>query len=194
MESKNNITGIVLTGGKSSRMGIDKGLLLFKDKTFLERSIEALKPLVTEIIIVSDNPKHDVSGIKRVEDLIKNSGPLAGIYSGLKASKTDYNVVLSCDIPLINSNVIKELIIAIDQNSDIILLESNGIRMPLIAIYKKECLNVFLDQLTMGERKLWVAVNKCNTNIIVLDQDKRAFTANINTQEDYKIIKNEYNC
>ena len=92
MAVKNNITGIILAGGKSSRMGSDKGFLKLNDKRFVLYSIEALKPLVSEILIVSDNENYDTFGYKRIEDIIKNSGPVAGIYSGLKASKTEYNL------------------------------------------------------------------------------------------------------
>ena len=95
MIDKKNITGIVLAGGKSSRMGTDKGLLKFNGKSFVQYSLDALKPLVSEIIIVSDDLNYDTFGLKRINDITKNAGPVAGICAGLEASSTEYNLILS---------------------------------------------------------------------------------------------------
>ena len=144
MIDKKDITGIILAGGKSSRMGTDKSFLSLKGKPFVQYSIDALKPLVSEIIIVSDNEAYNGFGLKRVNDIIKNAGPVSGIYSGLEASTTEYNLILSCDIPLINSEILEKLINAIDDCSEIIQIESNCKTMPLIALYKKSCKIKFL--------------------------------------------------
>ena len=138
MITKKPITGIILAGGKSSRMGSDKGFLMLNSKAFVQYSIDALKPLVSEIIIVSDNPNYDNFGLKRVNDIIKEAGPVSGICSGLEASKSDYNLILSCDIPLITTAVLKKLIDAKDDTSEIIQIETNGKTIPLIALYKKD--------------------------------------------------------
>ena len=106
MVKKNNITGIVLAGGKSSRMGLDKGLINMNNQTFIEAIINAMRPLVGDIIIVSNNSDYDQFGYLRINDLIKDSGPMAGLYSGLYFSQSDYNLVLSCDIPFIKTDVL----------------------------------------------------------------------------------------
>ena len=188
MIGKEHITGIVLSGGKSSRMGTDKAFLSLNGKPFMQHSIDALKPLVAEVFIVSNNKNHDVFGVKRMEDAIENAGPLAGIYSGLKQSKTDYNLVLSCDIPLINSNILQKLIAAIDDVSEIIQIESQGKTMPLIALYKKQCASKFFTLLNKGERRLQYAVNQCNTKTIALNDEATFFIKNINTPNELKNI------
>jgi len=188
MIDKKNITGIILSGGKSSRMGTDKGFLLFNGKSFMQHSIDALKPFVDEIIIISNNTDYDVFGLKRIEDAIENAGPLAGIYSGLKQFKTDYNLVLSCDIPLINATILEKLIDAIDNDSEIIQIESQGKTMPLIAIYKKQCVTLFLKLLNEGERRLQYAVNQCNVKNVVLHDEETYFAQNINTPEQLNAI------
>lgn len=187
-----NITGIILSGGKSSRMGTDKGLLSFNGTSFMQYSIDALKPLVSETIIVSNNKEHDAFGLKRIQDVIENAGPLAGIYSGLKHSKTDNNLVLSCDIPLINTVVLQKLIDAFDDESDIIQIESQGKTMPLIALYKKQCEPLFLKLLNEGERKLQFAVNQCHVKNVILNDDASYFVQNINTPEHLNTILNDY--
>jgi molybdopterin-guanine dinucleotide biosynthesis protein A len=188
MIEKKDISGIILSGGKSTRMGTDKGFLMYEDKRFVEHSIEALKPLVSNVIIVSDNEDYDAFGLKRIEDVIKNSGPLAGIYSGLKHASTVYGLVLSCDIPLINSEVLKKLIDAVDPDSEVIQIESQGKNMPLIALYKKSCEPIFLKLLNQGERRLQFAVNQCKVKHVLLTGEDGLFTKNINTPEQLKAI------
>ncbi len=188
MTDKNNITGIILSGGKSSRMGTDKGFLSFNRTLFIQHSINALNPFVDETIIVSNNKDYDVFDLKRIEDDIENAGPLAGIYSGLKQSKTNFNLVLSCDIPLINSIILQKLIDAIDDDSEIIQMESHGKTMPLIALYKKQCEPIFLKLLNEGERRLQFAVNQCQVKNIILNDNEAYFTKNINTPKELNDI------
>jgi molybdopterin-guanine dinucleotide biosynthesis protein A len=188
MISKRNITGIVLAGGKSSRMGSDKGLLTINNKTFVELVIDAMKPLVNKIIIVSNNAEHDQFGYRRVDDSIKDSGPLAGLYSGLKHSETEFNLVLSCDIPMIKTEILKKLVDTDLENYEVVQIESNTKTMPLIAMYKKQCMHKCLELLQQGERRLRVAVNQLKTKTIIIDAEFDQFVKNVNTKEDLKTI------
>ncbi len=183
------VTGIILAGGKSSRMGTDKGFLKLNNNLFIKHVINAVKPLVSETIIVSDNNNYDVFGLKRVEDEIKNAGPLSAVYSGLKTSKTQYNFVLSCDIPLITTEILKKLLKEIDKHTDIIQIVSQGKSMPLIALYKKQCETVFLELLNNNERRMNYAINQCNLKTIILQTEEEIYTKNINTPEDLKKIE-----
>lgn len=187
------ITGIILAGGKSTRMGIDKGFLILNEKPFIQYSINALQPLVSEIIIVSDNPSYDVFRLKRVNDITKDAGPVAGICSGLEASITDYNLILSCDIPLINSKILQKLIDNIDDTSEIIQIENNKKTMPLIALYKRQCKEVFNKLLQKNERRLRVVVSKCKEKNIPIDIEEHYATTNINTKNEFKLLKDGYN-
>lgn len=192
MIDKRDLTGIILAGGKSSRMGTDKGFLLLNNKPFVQYSIDALKPLVSEIIIVSDNSKYDVFGLKRINDITKNAGPVAGICSGLKASSTNHNLILSCDIPLINSQILKQLINAIDETSEIIQVESNGKSMPLIAIYKKQIIHTFNSLLQANERRLRIAIQSCKSKNILLKKEHELSTMNVNTKNEFKAVEDAY--
>lgn len=193
MINKTEITGIILAGGKSSRMGSDKGFLLLKDIPFVQYSINALKPLVSEIIIVSDSKDYDVFKLKRINDITKDAGPVAGICSGLEASKTEYNLILSCDIPLITSTVLQKLIQAIDDTSEIIQAESSGKSMPLIALYKRGIKDRFKNFLAQDERRLRVAIKACKYKNVVLNEIHQNSTLNVNTKEEFKQIEDAYN-
>ena len=193
MIDKNDITGIILAGGKSKRMGTDKGLVILNNKPFIEHIISVLEALVSNIIIVSDSKNYDSFGLNRIDDEIKDAGPLAGVYSGLKTSKNTYNLVLSCDIPLINKILLKQLICNNEADVDIIQVESQGQSMPLIALYKKQCEPIFYKLLSTGERRLRFAVNSCKVKTILLDASSAIFTTNINSPEQLKQISNDNN-
>ena len=186
-----DITGILLAGGKSSRMGSDKGFLKLNGATFMSLIIEAVQPLVNDIIIVSNNSEYDIFNLKRVDDIVKDAGPLAGLFTGLFYSETEYNLVLSCDVPLINNAVLDKLIEGLDSDTDVIQLQSQGKTMPLIALYKKQCMHQCLDQLKKGERRLRMAVEGLNTKTIALDPDLDPFVRNINTLSELTQLKNE---
>ena len=79
MITKDKLTGIILAGGKSSRMGKDKATLKLGNITFIEHIIDVMTPFTEEIIIISDNKEHDKFNIIREEDFIKESGPLSGL-------------------------------------------------------------------------------------------------------------------
>ena len=191
MKDKNNITGIILAGGKSSRMGKDKGFLELNGKTFMSHIIEALKPVVKEMIVVSNASDYDVFNLKRVEDMIEDAGPLAGLYTGLFHSETENNIVLSCDVPLISTGVLKKLIDGFTSEADVIQIESQGKTMPLIAMYKKHCWKHFLKQLEQGERRMRVVVEELQTKTLKLDTDSEQYVRNINTLSELKELRHE---
>ena len=193
MIDKKSITGIILAGGKSSRMGTDKGLLLLNDKPFVQYSIDALKPLVSDIMIVSDNEDYDVFGLKRINDITKNAGPVAGICAGLEASTNVYNMILSCDIPLITSEILQKLIDSIDDTSEIIQVESQGKSMPLIAIYKKHLAKTFDSFLQADERRLRVVIKRCKSKNIIIEKEHDFATMNVNTQTELKAVEDANN-
>jgi len=181
-----NRSGIILAGGKSSRMGTDKGFILLNNKPFIQHIIDCLQPLVDEIIIISNNAAYDVFGKKRVADKIINSGPLAGVYTGLFYSKTQNNIVLSCDVPFVNQQLLSVLLQEEKKKYDIVQLQSEGKNMPLIALYQKKCAPHFLKLLNSGEKRMNTAINQLNTKTITINATLEKFAKNINTPEDLK--------
>ena len=192
MKKKSTITGIILAGGKSSRMGEDKGFLKLNGKTFMSSIIAALNPIVGEIIIVSNNSEYDVFNLKRVADSMEDSGPLAGLYSGLLHSETENNIVLSCDVPLISTSVLKKLLEGAPSEAEVIQFESEGKTMPLVAMYKKECRHHFLKLLQTNERRLRFAIDQLDVKTITLDSELGKTVRNINTISELKDLKHEF--
>jgi len=191
MIEKENITGIILSGGKSSRMGSDKAMLKLNGLTFIECIINAMKPIVSKIMIVSDFDNHNYFGCQKVEDSLKDAGPLSGLYSGLKNSTTQFNLVLSCDIPLIKIEVLRKLVESDYQNFDVTQIQSDKKSMPLIAIYKKDCMTKCLELLEQNERRLRVAVAQFKTKSIDIDSSLNQYVKNVNTKEDLIALNHE---
>ena len=187
--NKKNITAIVLAGGKSSRMGSDKALLLYNNKTFLEHVVFAIQPLVDQVLIISDNPKHKINNCLTIPDLIKNVGPIGGIYTGLIHTKTENNLVLSCDIPLVQTSILKLIIKNNEPDKEVVQLIDDKNRMPLIALYKKRLAPYFLSQLKRGERRLMHATRKLKTKEIFVKKEENAFLLNINTINEFKTLQ-----
>ena len=189
MQKKENITGIVLAGGKSSRMGTDKGMINFQGKTFTKHIIDAMETLVSDVLIVSDDKVYEKFGWPRIDDTIKNAGPLAGLHAGLKHTKTDYSLVLSCDIPLIKTEILEVLVYSDYTNYDVVQIQSGDKTMPLIALYHKRCSVKCKALLDEGERRLRLAVKQLNTKSIIINSQWEDFVNNVNTIDDLKEIE-----
>lgn len=190
MSDKKHITGIILAGGKSSRMGADKALFLLNGSTFLDHIIRALKPLVDDILIVSNDERHSKFNLKRVRDTIADAGPISGLHAGLTHSSTENNLVLSCDIPLIETSMLEVLLQNNEDDIDVIQLAETDRVHPLIALYKKRLAEHIGLALFDGERKLSKALDGLNIKTLLVSGGQAATLANINTPMDFEKIEN----
>jgi len=183
------ITGIILAGGKSSRMGSDKGLIPLNGKPMIEHVINHLKKLDIPIIIISNNPEYEKFGLPVYEDEFKDKGPVAGIYTGLLHSKTDTNIVLSCDVPFVSTELLQYLLDN-SKNNRVTLPKLNGKIHPLVGVYKTDSLPTFKEHLKNDQRKLIKVCNHLNSCILDLSShpelNNEALFKNMNTQEDLK--------
>lgn len=189
---------ILLAGGKSSRINTDKAFLKFKDETIIENTINALKNIFDEIIIVSNNNLEKYNSmIKKYKnitlkaDLIKNKGPLGGIYTGLKTAKDSNNFVLACDMPFINVDLIKYMLNFKDFDAVVPRIGNNV--EPLYAMYNKNILPIIENQIKISELKIQETINKINNVRYIGKEEIEKFDKegicffNINNKEDLKI-------
>ncbi len=131
------VTAIVLAGGRSSRMGKNKLFLELEGMKFIDRVIHLLYPIFNEIIFISNTPE-DFSNyqFKVYRDLFPFYGPLAGIHSGLVHSTTEYNFVISIDMPFISVGLINFLIENSNDTPVTLPVVQNKLQ-PLCGIYGK---------------------------------------------------------
>lgn len=165
------VTGIILSGGKSRRMGSEKGLVLFRGKAMIEYAVEALLPVCDQIIISANSSSYAHLGFEVVKDEFPDSGPMGGIYSGLKKSKNEVNFLLSCDMPFITSNEIYH-ILELGKDCDIAVPWHETARFePLCAVYKKSLLPEFERYLRAGKLKMVELIQNVNAKKILTGKE-----------------------
>jgi len=195
-----DITGIILSGGKSSRMGENKSLLKIGNKTIIERIVELMKDIFSENIIITNTPdEYKFLQLPLYEDIYKWKGPLAGIHSGLTYSKTEKNFVISCDTPLMIKEMI-QYIVNFQTRKPIVFCRAAGYHQPLVGVYKKQIIieiEKFLsDNDETTDKSFHHFLKKVNAEIID-PQDlpfyKDELFFNVNSPDDYTIILSKYN-
>lgn len=178
-------SGIVLAGGKSSRMGTDKSLLMLNGKPMIRYSIDALRPLCQEIIIVSNGDHLEDLGYTVVADSIKDAGPVAGIHTGLLHSAYEKCIVLSCDLPNIDSILLQQLLNVYQDETTLIARCAEHIH-PLVGIYHRSTVDVLEQFLEKGQRKLLDCLVELNACVHKFPDTMHQQFANINTPNDWK--------
>ena len=183
------ITGIILSGGKSLRMGKDKAFIKVEGIPIIERIIDLFQRLFEETIIVT-NQRENYLHLKATlyEDLLPNSGALGGLYTGLFYSLFPYSFIVACDMPYLNAEVIHYLTGKMEGYDVVVPKTEDGLQ-PLHAIYSKECITPL--QRVLRERKTriidiypYVRVRIVEAREIVpVDPDMESFI-NINTPEE----------
>ncbi|MBK3519281.1 molybdenum cofactor guanylyltransferase [Carboxylicivirga marina] len=176
------LTGIVLAGGLSSRMGKDKGLIQYNGSALIEYSINALKPLCSEIIISSNNTDYSKFGYGVVADEYKMTGPIGGLYSALSASDTDDVIMCPCDMPFV-TNEIFEQVLNKKGDSSVAVIESMTHKVyPTLGYFHKSCLPIIKQQIVKGQYKLQLLLKELKAQTILIDDTKALL--NFNSPED----------
>lgn len=188
MDSKiKNTNGYILAGGKSSRMGTDKGLMLFEGKAMIKYVIEQMQPIFDKLVIVSNNPEYEKFGLEVIPDLIKDIGPAGGIYTALHHSNATLNFIVSCDMPFVTKEAIAFVVNNINE-SQIILLENKGKIEPLFGVYSTDCEKKWLQLIEQNKIKLQDMVLHFKLKTIAVENNEifsTTFFKNINTQDDF---------
>ena len=148
------MTSIILAGGKSLRLGRDKAVVEIRGKSLVERVIDRLSPLGTEIIVVtSSTDQLPDLGVKMVVDSYPGKGALVGIYSGLKEAASFHSLVVACDMPLLNINLLRYMV-ELSPAFDVVIPRVKGYLEPLHAVYSKNCLPPIEGMLHEGRLKI----------------------------------------
>ena len=183
-----SISGVILAGGESRRMGCRKAFIAIDGKKMIDIVLEKLSRLFSEIIIVTDRKEDFLHyECKVVEDIVKGCGPLGGIYTGLKEVSTDRAFLVACDMPYLHEGLISRLIADPDLKSYecIIPKHAKGIE-PLHAIYSRQILPKAERLLNAGKLSLRDLFANCSCNYIEVDENEVISFVNINTPSDLK--------
>lgn len=182
------ITGVILAGGRATRMGgVDKGLVALAGRPMVEHIIERLRPQ-TAALMINANRSHDVYkryGLPVVADRVGDyAGPLAGMASALQAAETDWIISVPCDSPLVPPDLVARLWTAMQQDQAELAVAFGSERMqPVFALLPRTLLPSLENFLDSGERKIdrWYASHK--TALAHFDDRPEAFL-NVNTVEE----------
>ena len=202
-----DITVIILSGGKSTRMGTNKSFLKIGDKTVIERMRDLLQSMFKEVVLITNDPgDYKFLGLPIYEDIFWYRGPLAGIHSGLKHSKTDINFIISCDLPLMTKEMINYLI---EYKTDklITIAKADGFIQQLAGKYSKECLptaeKILKEVVSNENRDVVQKKRKCNVFSLIDIVGAEIISAeslpfynedlyfNMNRTEDYNLLLNK---
>ena len=178
-----SFSGIVLNGGRSSRMGIPKGEMDFLGRPLIERSIDALVEAgASEVIIVGGKPfVANAKGVRSVEDVYPDEGPLGGLITGLLNAHMDQAVVLSNDLMSIDGSTIRR-ILDFGQRADVVVPMAGGAPQVLTALWKVSCVKVLESAFKSGSRSLKSILT--DLDVVEISELDDAKFVNANTQSD----------
>jgi molybdopterin-guanine dinucleotide biosynthesis protein A len=201
----NDITGIILAGGNSKRMGVNKSFMKIGDQTIIERTAELMKGMFNRVLLITNNPdEYKFLELAIFEDIYKNVGPLAGIHSGLTHSATEKNFIISCDMPLITKDVI-EFIINYKTDKLVTITKADGFIQQLCGLYSKDALPEIIklieddgiiietEQQNKSSCKVLQLVKELNSEIINIESEYVGYLPgmflNMNKPEDFEFVK-----
>lgn len=194
--SVEGITGVILAGGSSRRMGSDKALLPHAGGRFIEAIHRQMASLFREVLIVTNTP--DLYGFvpcRKVPDLIPGMGALSGIHSGLVHSATPHIFVVACDMPHLREDLIRHLA-AQAGGCDVVVPEGRRGLEPLHAIYGKQALGPIENALRLGKNRVvdffdTVRLRKVPKEEVARFDPEFLSFRNINTPQDYFRFREE---
>jgi len=186
-------TAAILAGGKSSRMGFDKQLLMEDDRRILETVIETLKQEFSDILIVTAKPQlYEGMGVRLFQDEYPGKGPLAGVHAALSNARSQYVYLLACDMPVVNLPFVRHMKEKLlETGMDICASRYNDRMEPFNTFYSRSLLGEVIHRLETGNSSLFRFIHASQACVLsredaaCFDKELRMFT-NINTRTEYQ--------
>lgn len=186
---KSELTGIVLAGGKSERMGLDKGLMEWKGRQLVQYSIEALRPFCGHILIIAGNNEYARFGFPMVKDEYPDIGPMGGLHAGLKASNNEHHIVLSCDMPMVDEEIIRSLL-AGSRNYQAVVPAVDNRLIPVCAYYNSSAFPALENEIRAGLHKTVLFLQHLRfKELLITRTGLKSKFFNINTSEDFEHLE-----
>ena len=178
------VSGFVLAGGRSKRMGREKALLPYRHATLVEHVAGAVRDAAGSVTLVGDPAKLGGLGLPVLPDTIPGCGPASGIATALKATHTDWNLIVACDMPAISSGILGELLRAAETTGAncVAAAAPDGEPEPLCALYHRRCLRVLARAILDKRLKMKELLNEIGVRTVAVP---RAALANVNTADEW---------
>ena len=148
------VTGVILAGGRSTRFGRDKVLEPVAGVRLIERVVQVMRPLFAEVRIIT-NGRADLGdlGCALVPDLVPGLGAVGGLYTALKTLGTEYALVVACDMPCLNPELIRHLV-GRREGWQAVVPWVKGYPEPLHSVYRRDCLDSLEVLISAGRYRL----------------------------------------
>jgi molybdopterin-guanine dinucleotide biosynthesis protein A len=192
---KCDVTGVILVGGKSSRMERDKALLPVGGVPMFGKVLDVLKTHLERVILVGDRPERfTVYGLPVYPDLYPGSS-LGGLYTGLRVSGTRCIFAAACDLPFASRGLLQYLL-SIREGYDVVVPVTADGPEPLFALYSKDCLDPMKELLDAGNLRILDFYPRVRVRRVPEAEQRRhggtgrSFT-NVNTREEYERLLGE---
>lgn len=185
-----DVTGVILAGGRSSRFGQNKAFAQFHQKTFIERVLRVMRGLFSEVVLVTNTPQEFHSlPIKILVDNEPYQGPMGGITTALECSRHSTIFVVACDMPLLKEEVVRE-IVERGRGYDAAIPVHDAYKEYTMALYSKKLLGPMLAAIEKGNLSL-KEFCKTITHVAWIPIESES-AANVNTQHDLKKLEEHY--
>jgi len=188
------LTGVILAGGKSKRMGMNKAFLEINGQRMIDQIVGIFKDTFEEVTLVTNSPSQYLYlDLRIVTDLIPDKGALGGVYTGLFYASFQHIFVTACDMPFLNKGFIHYMVSNAD-NFDVVIPHSSDGLQPLHAIYSKRCIKHIDVLLQLNDLKITnfypkVRVREVDSREILSFDPKQSLFFNINAPEDMEKAK-----
>lgn len=190
------VTGVILAGGASSRMGTNKALLEVDGTPIITRTYQILARLFHDVLIVTNSPDdYNFLPCRKVPDIYPGYGSIAGLHSALTHSSTAHSFVTASDLPFLDPEIIRHLCDLRTENCDVVVPYSEGGQEPLHAVYATSCQRVIENAIRQGERKILDILGRMDIRTVTCDEVRQVAGGrttsfcNVNTPEEYERIR-----
>ena len=190
------VTGVILAGGKSRRMGENKALMRLGDNSLIGHVIRCMHPITDELLLVTNNPtEYAHLGVSMHGDILPGAGALGGIYTGLTRASHDAVFCVACDSPFLNSNLLAYLVSILGEYDAVMPYtdhnDAQTTLQTLCAAYSKRCLPIIESMLRDSELRVHALQERAHIKRVspevwqTFDSQGMSFF-NINTPEDFE--------
>lgn len=182
---KEKYSAVILLGGNSTRMGSPKYQLEYQGKSFVKHIAKQI-PLTNIKYSVHQYVEELDHQLQIVDDVDFQIGPIGGIYTALKQASSEFVIIVSCDVPLINQNIFNHLIAQSAITNKTTIATVNKRVMPTVGIYKKDDLGIIKQAIENQDYKLMNLLSKLDLSYCEFTASQAKYLVNINNQEQYK--------
>jgi molybdopterin-guanine dinucleotide biosynthesis protein A len=182
------VTGFVLAGGLSSRMGEDKSHMQFRGKPLILYVIEALLPLCDRVIISSNFLNYDFTGCDVWPDELPIHAPINGLYTCLNRSESSWNFMVTCDMPFTGTPLFSYLLDQVQGADAVIPVHGHGLVEPLCGLYNRSSLEILNRQVKMEQYSIRELLKSIRCKYINIGPDQgfyhKKMFSNLNSPAD----------